>query len=59
MTKIQDVNATIRTLDDSEIDFVAGGVVEGGCIVLPFPIKLPETLVPQKPGPRWNSGIPL
>jgi hypothetical protein len=46
------VNATIRTLDDSEIDFVAGGIIDGCLTMYPWdwplkswedPASLPQT----------------
>jgi hypothetical protein len=42
------VNATIRTLDDSEIDLIAGGVIEGGCIRMPSVLKGDK--MPSNPG---------
>jgi hypothetical protein len=42
------VNATIRTLDDSEIDLIAGGVIDGGCIRLPS-VLMGDKLPPNSP----------
>ena len=44
MNKLQTVNTDIRALDDSEIDLVVGGVIDG-CIMCPWHgyQYLPET----------------
>lgn len=48
MTKTSELNTSLRALDDSEIDFVTGGVIDG-CIRMP---TIP-TFGPLPPTTPW------
>jgi len=48
MSKLQ-ANAGLRALDDSEIDVVTGGIIDG-CIKLP---GLPPFMQPPTSNPPW------
>jgi hypothetical protein len=58
MTKLQapTLNAGLRALDDSELDVVTGGIIDG-CIRLPGlpPVMQPPTSNPPWFGPKWEQ----
>jgi hypothetical protein len=48
-----ELNATIRTLDDSELDFVVGGIIDGCIPNRPITIFTPPQPTPPWFDPQW------